>query len=85
MSLSLWVLFKNLFMMFLLFILLIPVYFVPVLNVIAFALPLYYFFHKLLNFDVSSTILNKTQYRREMYQDWSNDAGYIRSDCSADD
>ena len=48
-SLSLWVLFKNLFMMFLLFILLIPVYFVPVLNVIAFALPLYYFFHKLLN------------------------------------
>ncbi|MCT7611295.1 EI24 domain-containing protein [Aliarcobacter butzleri] len=62
-SLSLWVLFKNLFMMFLLFILLIPVYFVPVLNVIAFALPLYYFFHKLLNFDVSSTILNKTQYK----------------------
>ena len=49
--------------MILLFILLIPVYFVPVLNIIAFALPLYYFFHKLLNFDVSSTILNKEQYK----------------------
>ncbi|MCT7912229.1 EI24 domain-containing protein [Arcobacter lacus] len=62
-SLSLWVLFKNLFMMIFLFLLLIPVYFVPVFNVIAFALPLYYFFHKLLNFDVSSTILSKNQYK----------------------
>lgn len=58
-----WVLFKSLFMMIFLFILLVPVYFIPVLNIIAFALPLYYFFHKLLNFDVSSTILSKTQYK----------------------
>ena len=60
---SIWVLVKSSFIMILLFILLIPVYFVPVLNIIAFALPLYYFFHKLLNFDVSSTILNKEQYK----------------------
>lgn len=60
---SIWVLLKSAFMMILLFVLLIPVYFVPVLNIIALALPLYYFFHKLLNFDVSSTILNKEQYK----------------------
>lgn len=59
----LWVLLKSLFIMIFLFILLVPVYFVPVLNIIAFALPLYYFFHKLLNFDVSSTILSKAQYK----------------------
>ena len=60
---SIWVLVKSAFMMVLLIILLIPVYFVPVLNIIAFALPLYYFFHKLLNFDVSSTILSAEQYK----------------------
>lgn len=59
----LWVLLKSLFVMIFLFFLLVPVYFVPVLNIIAFALPLYYFFHKLLNFDVSSTILSKAQYK----------------------
>ena len=60
---SIWILLKSAFMMILLFVLLIPVYFVPVLNIIAFALPLYYFFHKLLNFDVSSTILSAEQYK----------------------
>lgn len=58
----LWVLFKSSLMMIFLFILLIPVYFIPVLNMIAFSIPLYYFFHKLLNFDVSSTILTKNEY-----------------------
>ena len=60
---SVWVLVKSSIMMIVLFLVLIPVYFVPVLNIIAFALPLYYFFHKLLNFDVSSTILTKEQYK----------------------
>lgn len=59
----LWVLFKSAIMMIILFLVLIPVYFVPVLNIIAFSLPLYYFFHKLLNFDVSSTILSKEEYK----------------------
>lgn len=58
----LWVLFKSTIIMILLFIVLIPVYFIPVLNFIAFALPFYYFFHKLLNYDVSSTILSKEEY-----------------------
>lgn len=60
---SLWVLFKSAIMMIILFLVLIPVYFVPILNIIAFSLPLYYFFHKLLNFDVSSTILSKEEYK----------------------
>jgi hypothetical protein len=59
----LWVLIKSALMMIILFLVLIPVYFVPVLNVIALSLPLYYFFHKLLNFDVSSTILSKEEYK----------------------
>lgn len=61
--LSIWVLIKSFFMMIFLFLILIPVYFVPVLNVMAFSLPFYYFFHKLLNFDVSSTILSAEQYK----------------------
>lgn len=61
--LPLWVLLKSFFIMMLLFILFIPIYFIPVLNIIAFSFPLYYFFHKLLNFDVSSTILSKEQYK----------------------
>ena len=59
----LWVLFKSFLMMILLFILLVPVYFVPILNFIAFSFPFYYFFHKLLNFDVSSTLLSKEEYK----------------------
>ena len=42
--------------MILLFFLLIPLYFIPLVNIIAFNFPLYYFFHKMLTFDVSSTI-----------------------------
>ena len=63
----LWVMAKSAIVMIILFIVLIPVYFVPVLNVIAFSLPLYYFFHKLLNSDVSSTILSKQEYK-EIYK-----------------
>ena len=60
----LWVLFKSSLMMIFLFILLIPVYFIPLLNIIAFALPLYYFFHKLLNHDVASTLLSEEEYKK---------------------
>ena len=57
-----WVLVKSSLMMIFLFILFIPLYFVPLLNIIAFSLPFYYFFHKLLNYDVSSTILSQKEY-----------------------
>jgi hypothetical protein len=59
----LFVLFKSALIMILLFIVLIPLYFIPLLNIIAFSLPFYYFFHKLLNYDVSSTILSKDEFR----------------------
>lgn len=61
---SLWVLFKSLFMMILIFLILMPLYFIPLLNTVAFLFPFYYFFHKLLNFDVSSTILSKDEYEK---------------------
>lgn len=53
---------KAFFMMILLYILLVPLYFIPLINIVAFYLPLYYFFHKMLNFDVASTILSKDEF-----------------------
>lgn len=50
-------------MIFLLF-MLIPFYFIPLVNVIAFNLPFYYFFHKLMVLDVTSTIMTKEEYAR---------------------
>ena len=58
-----WVLTKSLLIMILLYILLVPLYFIPLVNLIALYLPLYYFFHKLLNYDVSSTILSNEEYK----------------------
>ena len=49
---------KSVFIMFILFIALIPFYFIPIVNIFAINLPFYYLFHKLLNFDVGTTILN---------------------------
>ena len=51
---------KSIFIMLILFIVLIPFYFIPVVNIFAINLPFYYLFHKLLNFDVGTTILNNT-------------------------
>lgn len=53
---------KTVLIMLLLFIVLIPLYFIPLVNIIAFNLPLYYMFHKLLNFDIVSTIMTKEEY-----------------------
>ena len=50
---------KYIFVMLILFIIMIPFYIIPFVNVIAINLPFYYLFHKLLNFDVSSTILKQ--------------------------
>ena len=47
---------KWFFVMILLFLLFIPLYFIPLLNIIALNFPLYYFFHKAMTFDISSTI-----------------------------
>ncbi len=60
----LWILLKSMLVMIILFILLIPVYFVPILNFFAFSLPFYYFFHKLLNYDVASTLLSDEEFKK---------------------
>jgi len=50
-----------------LFLLLIPFYFIPLVNIIAFNLPLYYFFHKMLSFDIASTITTKDENKQIKY------------------
>ena len=42
--------------MLLLFFLFIPLYFIPLVNIVAFNFPLYYFFHKVMTFDIASNI-----------------------------
>jgi hypothetical protein len=53
--------------MIVLFILLIPFYFIPLVNIIAFNLPLYYFFHKMLTFDVSSNLCTAEEDKQIKY------------------
>ncbi|MCD6191146.1 MAG: EI24 domain-containing protein [Sulfurimonas sp.] len=50
-----------------LFILFVPLYFIPLLNVVAFNLPLYYFFHKVITYDVSSTIATREESKQIKY------------------
>lgn len=54
---------KSFIVMVLLFILFIPLYFIPFINLLAINLPFYYFFHKMLNYDVASTLLTEQEYR----------------------
>lgn len=59
----LWVALKSALIMVILFIVFIPLYFIPIINILAINLPFYYFFHKLLTFDVASTILTEDEYK----------------------
>ncbi|WP_434636409.1 EI24 domain-containing protein [Sulfurimonas sp. NW7] len=52
---------KWMFVMIVLFFVFIPLYFIPVVNIIAFNFPLYYFFHKMMIYDVSSAICTKEE------------------------
>jgi hypothetical protein len=58
---------KWAFLMLVMFILLIPFYFIPLVNIIAFNLPLYYFFHKMIKFDISSNIATKEEDKQINY------------------
>ncbi len=62
-----WFFIKTLFIMLAIMIILIPFYFIPILNLVAINLPFYYFFHRLLNFDVGSTICKKEDYKKIMF------------------
>jgi len=62
------VLLKSFFVMIFLFLLCIPLYFIPVFGILFMFAPFYYFFHKMLNYDVNSTILSKKQYGEIYYE-----------------
>ena len=53
--------------MLVLFIILVPFYFIPILNIIALNFPLYYFFHKMLTLDISSNICSAEEDRHIRY------------------
>lgn len=58
---------KWAFVMLLLFFVFIPLYFIPVINIIAFNFPLYYFFHKAITFDVASSICSREENKEIKY------------------
>ena len=58
---------KWLLAMLVMLVLFIPFYFVPILNVIMFNIPMYYFFHKMLTYDVTSNINTNEEYKKIMF------------------
>ncbi len=58
---------KTTIVMLLLIVAMIPFYFFPLLNIVAINLPFYYFFHKMLHFDIASTITTKEQFGQIYY------------------
>lgn len=54
---------KHVVIMLLLFLVLMPLYFIPLLNLVAFNLPVYYLFHKLYLLDVSSETTTKERFK----------------------
>ena len=63
---------KWAFFMLIMFFLLLPLYFIPIVNIIAFNLPLYYFFHKMMNYDISSNICSREEYKQIKYFNSNN-------------
>ncbi len=59
---SLIVTLKYAAIMILLFILFIPLYFIPVVGVVALNFPLFYFFHKMMHYDIASNICTKEEF-----------------------
>lgn len=57
---------KHLLVMIVLFLVLMPLYFIPLLNIVAFNLPFYYFFHKMYLIDVASETATKERYKMIM-------------------
>ena len=58
---------KSAFLMLMMFFLFLPLYFIPVINIIAFNLPLYYFFHKMITYDVSSSLCTREENKKIKY------------------
>ena len=68
---SLYKLIKTFFIMIILFIVLIPLYFIPLVNIFAINIPFLYLFHKMLQYDIGSTILSKSKYEELYYHNRS--------------
>lgn len=63
---------KNAFFMIIILIILFPLYFIPGINLIAINIPFFYFFHKMLHFDVGSTITTKEEFGRIYFKNKTN-------------
>jgi len=63
---TLFVTMKYTFIMIMLFFILFPLYLIPYINIVAINLPLYYFFHKMMLFDISSYISTRKE-AKEIY------------------
>ena len=64
---GIFMLIKTAFIMLILFIVLMPLYFIPLINIFAINLPFYYFFHKILNYDVSANLMSKKRFQQLYY------------------
>ena len=64
---SIFKLLKTIFVMFVLLILFTPLYFIPIVNIVAINLPFYYLFHKMLNYDVSANIMSYERFKKIYY------------------
>jgi len=58
---------KTTLIMFILLIILIPFYFIPIVNIVAINLPFFYLFHKMINYDVSANIMAKEKFKKLYY------------------
>ncbi len=58
---------KYVLVMIVLFFVLTPLYFIPVVNYLAFNLPFYYFFHKMYLVDVASETMSKERFKELMF------------------
>ncbi len=66
---TVWVVLKNILVTGLLFILLIPLYFIPVVNVVALNYPLYYIFRRMLEFDITSELMDREEFEEIHYKE----------------
>jgi hypothetical protein len=66
---TIWVTLKNILVTGLLFILLIPLYFIPVVNIVALNYPLYYLFRRLLEFDITSEMMDREEFEEIHYKE----------------
>lgn len=58
---------KHFLIMLLLLLVLMPFYFIPFVNLVAFNLPFYYFFHKMYLLDVASETMTKARFKEVMF------------------